>query len=131
MVYCDFMKAFDVFPHGRLFQVLNSLVTWIKGFLTNRTQRIVVNCQHSSWYDVNSVIPQGSGLGLYESLWCFSTWSPLPGPQPLWSQRLSGDMDKGLSRKQNAEDCGKWPTFFLVKKRYPTGVCIRASTSCS
>ena len=44
VVYWDFMKAFDTVPHGRFIQVPHHygvddyLVTWIKGFLTNRRQ---------------------------------------------------------------------------------------------
>jgi hypothetical protein len=69
VVYCDFMKAFDKVPHDRLCQVLESygvddpMLSWIKDFLRNRKQRVMINGQASTWHEVLSGIPQGSVLG--------------------------------------------------------------------
>ena len=60
------MKAFDKVPHKRLLKVLkyysipSNIVDWIKSFLTNRKQRVIVNGTPSSWYDVFSCVSQGS-----------------------------------------------------------------------
>ena len=68
VIYCDFMKAFDTVPHGRLAQVLEFynfdvyIVDWIRSVLSQRRQRVVVNRCESTWHDVKSGIPQGSVL---------------------------------------------------------------------
>ena len=74
VIYCDFMKVFDKVPHKCLLKVLKyycipiKIVDWTESFLTNRKQRVIVNCTPSSWYDLISGVPQGSVLGPIRSV---------------------------------------------------------------
>ena len=69
VIYCDFRKAFDTVPHIRLFNVLkfygfeNPILSWIKDFLSQRKQKVIVNGEESELFDVISGVPQGSVLG--------------------------------------------------------------------
>ncbi|MDD9361494.1 MAG: reverse transcriptase family protein, partial [Anaplasma sp.] len=68
-IFIDFAKAFDRVPHGRLIYKLTKLnlstdvVKWIKNFLTNRRQSVVIGKCLSSPLPVTSGVPQGSVLG--------------------------------------------------------------------
>ena len=67
--FLDFAKAFDKVDHVRLIQKLRTIgvndqaTNWIKDFLSNRTQVVVVDGFPSSPCDVTSGVPQGSVIG--------------------------------------------------------------------
>ena len=65
----DFSKAFDKLAHSRLVQKLELYgirgkpLQWIKSFLSNRVQQVVVEGSYSTPCNVTSGVPQGSVLG--------------------------------------------------------------------
>ena len=69
MIILDFAKAFDKVPHERLLTKLNHYgirgrtLAWIRAFLSNRSQRVVVDGARSDPAPVISGVPQGTVLG--------------------------------------------------------------------
>ena len=69
VVVLGFSKAFNVVPHQRLLRKLDhygirgTTLNWIQNFLTNRTQKLVVDGSSSESARVKSGVPQGTVLG--------------------------------------------------------------------
>ena len=69
VIYLDYAKAFDKVDHKLLLQKLKAygitgrLYQWIRSFLSNRHQTVVIDGQHSQPKPVVSGVPQGSVLG--------------------------------------------------------------------
>ena len=69
MIILDFAKAFDKVPHNRLIAKLShyglhtNVINWIKDFLSDRKQRVMIDGKQSSNRDVTSGVPQGTVLG--------------------------------------------------------------------
>ena len=68
-VFLDISKAFDKVWHQSLHYKLRQngisgeLLNTLTDFLDNRTQRVILNGQYSSWAKVEHGVPQGSILG--------------------------------------------------------------------
>ena len=69
IIYLDFQKTFDKVPHQRVLLKLKAhgigdgKIDWIEQWLTDRTQRVVVDWEVSNWKSVFSGVSQGSVLG--------------------------------------------------------------------
>ena len=69
VIYLDFAKAFDKVDHEILLEKLcaygirGNLLTWLKCYLENRQQTVVINGEHSFTANVKSGVPQGTVLG--------------------------------------------------------------------
>ena len=72
--FLDFRKAFDKVPHLKLIQKLESygidthVIGWIKEFLNDREQRVVLDGVSSDTIQLTSGVPQGSVIGFVPSV---------------------------------------------------------------
>ena len=69
VIYLDFAKAFDKVDHKLLLRkircmgITGKLYEWLKSFLSNRSQKVVIDGLHSYITLVLSGVPQGTVLG--------------------------------------------------------------------
>ncbi len=69
IVFCDIKKAFDrVWHTGLLYKlekcgITGPLLKWLKDYLSERYQRVIVKGQSSDWGLIKAGVPQGSVLG--------------------------------------------------------------------
>ena len=69
VIYLDFRKAFDKVPHRRLLLkldthgIVGNILRYIKNWLSNRKQQVILSGYFQLWTDVMSGLSQGSVLG--------------------------------------------------------------------
>jgi len=69
IILLDFAKAFDTVPHQRLLKklkhygMINDILNWIKAWLTDWTQHVLLKGESSPSIIVTSGAPQGTVLG--------------------------------------------------------------------
>ena len=70
LVLLDLGAAFDTIDHSIMshilandFGVTDKALCWLKSFLTDRKQRVIIDNQQSRDFDLSSGVPQGSCLG--------------------------------------------------------------------
>lgn len=101
VVLLDFSKAFDKVPHMRLlhklqyYGVRNNALSWIRSFLSGRSQQVVLEGARSSSAAVRSGVPQGTVLG---PLLFLAYINDLPDVVKSSNVRLFAD-DSSLFRK--------------------------------
>ena len=130
LVVLDFAKAFDTVPHelGKLkyYGIDSNINQWVRTFLTNRSQEVMVDGSRSDRAAVASGVPQGTVLG---PLLFLLHINDLPR-EILSSVRLFADdclLYRAISSREGAEilqhdlnslyawgQC--WGMFFNVKK---------------
>ena len=69
-ILLNLSKAFDLVTHNRLiykikerYGLSEDLTNWIEDFLACRKQKVLLGDIKSEWFEVESGVPQGSGLG--------------------------------------------------------------------
>lgn len=71
IIYFDSAEAFDTVSHSELLLKLGAngikgdLYRWIDAFLSNRTQKVIINDNYSEEKPIISGAPQGSVLDYY------------------------------------------------------------------
>ena len=69
LILLDFSKAFDKVSHSKLiwklhqYGIRGNALSWIRAFLGNRSQTVVIEGEESGSVPVSSGVPQGSVLG--------------------------------------------------------------------
>ena len=113
IAYLDFRKAFDLVSHKHLlhkmskYGISGQVLEWVRAFLKDRTQRVVIRGSASEACNVTSGVPQGSVLGPVLFL-IFINDLPLEVLSPL---SLFADDSKIFSRIVTNKKNSKWAGF--------------------
>ena len=109
VVFLDFSKAFDCISHNLLLHKLEHfygiggcLLKWIEDYLSNRTQRVLMESKCSSWLPVLSGVPQGSIIG---PLFFLLFINDLPSVALNCTTALFADDSKCFKEINDPSDC--------------------------
>ena len=109
LVFLDLSVAFDTVDHDVLLNrlehrlgILDSALCWVRSYLTNRTQRMVIGIGKSSRFDLNCGVPEGSCLGLLFSIYTSKLFTIIK--QHLPSVHCYAD-DMQMYLAFNPDDC--------------------------
>ena len=135
LIYCDFRKAFDTVPHNRLMNVLghygitDPILSWVKDFLSNRTQQIVVNGRKSETHHVTSGVPQGSVLGPLLFVTYINLMVDKAGSSEIYLYAEDLKIYNGIKSSDDVEDLQNgldnlydWTKYSLL--RFHPGKCV-------
>ena len=107
VIYLDFAKAFDSVSHEKLiyklqaYGICGDLLEWIKSFLFDRKQRVIIENSPSNYIHVASGVPQGTILGPLLFLIFINDMAD----EIFWSKiKLYADDSKVYSEINNAND---------------------------
>ena len=128
IILLDFAKAFDKVPHIRLLHKLDyygirgGTLSWIKEFLSGRSQQVVLEGQKSSQKEVLSGVSQGTVLG---PLLFLAFINDLPDVVKTSDARLFAD--DCLLYRHIRNDKTQWTsrlTLLLSRNGKPSGRCV-------
>ena len=131
-IFFDISKAFDRVWHQGLLHKLDSvgirgsLLTWIKSYLTNRRQAVVLKGEISSYLPVTAGVPQGSVLGpLLFLIYINDINLNLESVTKLFADdtraylSLEDDFQRGAILNSDLEKISNWATTWKVKFSTP------------
>lgn len=108
VIYTDFEKAFDRVDHDILLMKLHALgiqgdlLRWVKSYLSNRSQAVVLGGFRSDYVSIPAGVPQGSHLGpLFYNAYIFDIYTSLSNSHHL----LYADDKKIYINVRSVADC--------------------------
>ena len=126
MIFIDFRKASDTVPHCRLLNKLShygiqgTIYDWIKIWLTQRTQRVVVNGHDSNFVQVQSGVPQGTVLG--PLMFCSTLMTSSVASHPIILYRTINSQQDQLLLQHDLNLTIKWTETWLIELN--TSKCV-------